>query len=173
VVGLQEAEARLQIYLTHRRALVDYATPIVGSRAHAEDVVQEAYIRFVPPDGPSPGVRQPASYLYRVVRNLALDLVRGFAAESRRDAAYAEATGPVPLAPSPEEELFHRDELGRVSTALAELPDDKRAAFEMNRLGGLPFHEIARHLGVSPATAHRNAQDALVHIMHRLQAPKG
>lgn len=172
VHGLKEAEARLRLYLSHRRALVDYATPIVGSRSQAEDVVQEAYIRFVPSSAPSSGVRQPASYLYRVVRNLAVDSVRGIASEGRRDAAYAETLNPAPLAPSPEEELLQRDELAGVAAALAELPGDKRLAFEMSRLGGLTFQEIARRLGVSPATAHRMAQDALVHVMHRLQASK-
>lgn len=170
---MKAAEARLRLYLAHRGALVEYATPIVGSRAQAEDVVQEAYFRFVPQGAQSPGVRQPASYLYRVVRNLAFDLLRGLAAEGRRDAAYVETVDPVPLVPSPEEKLLHSDELSRVSAALAELPDAKRMAFEMSRLGGLPFHDIAQRLGVSPATAHRMAQEALIHIMRRLHGSKG
>jgi RNA polymerase sigma factor (sigma-70 family) len=170
---LKEAEARLQVYLAHRGALVDYATPIVGSRSTAEDVVQEAYMRFVPPAAEQPGVRQPASYLYRIVRNLAVDLVRGQSAEGRRNAAYSELLDPVPLAPSPEEELQHRDELAQVVAALAELPDPKRIAFEMSRFGGLPLHEIARHLNVSPASAHRMSQESLLHVMRRLQRSKG
>lgn len=173
MIGLKEAEARLEVYLAHRRALIDYATPIVGSRARAEDVVQEAYIRFVQPASPPTGVRQPASYLYRVVRNLAVDLVRGLSAEGRRDASYAEVVDSVSAVPSPEDELLHRDELILVAAALAELPDAKRLAFEMSRFGGLPFADIARHLDVSPASAHRMAQEALLHVMRRLQRPKG
>ena len=33
------------LFVEHRRSLIDYATRIVGSRAHAEDVVQEAWLR--------------------------------------------------------------------------------------------------------------------------------
>ncbi|MCD6074877.1 MAG: hypothetical protein K0Q70_1760, partial [Rhodospirillales bacterium] len=38
--------AKLTLFLTHRTALIDYAAPIVGDRSRAEDVVQEAFIRF-------------------------------------------------------------------------------------------------------------------------------
>ena len=72
------------LYLTHRASLVDYATPIVGDRARAEEVVQEAFIRFAP--GPRSGgsVEQPIAYLYRIVRNLALDWARRRAVEHRQ-----------------------------------------------------------------------------------------
>lgn len=64
----------MRIYAEHRPALVDYATPIVGSRDNAEDVVQEAYFRFVPTRPPLLlGLRTPVGYLYRIVRNIALD----------------------------------------------------------------------------------------------------
>jgi len=169
---LSEAATRLQVYLAHRRALVEYATPLVGSRAQAEDLVQEAYFRFVRACG-QPDIRQPASYLYRIVRNLAVDLMRSLAAEGRRNLAYAETIEPDLLSPSPEEALLHRKELDEVAAALAELPDEKRLAFEMSRLGGVPFHEIARHLGVSTASANRMAQDALLHVMRRLNRAKG
>lgn len=165
--GVFDAEAQLKVFVAHRGALVDYAAPILGSRAQAEDVVQEAYLRFAAPSSPGT-VHQPLSYLYRIVRNLALDVLRRRSAEDRRDAAFAE-TLEDRTAPSPEDKLIHRRELDRVAEALAELPDVKRAAFEMSRLGGLTFHEIAKLLQISPASAHRYAQDALVHIMRGLK----
>jgi len=42
---------RHRLYLQYRPALIEYAAPIVGSREAAEDVVQDAYIRFVPAEG--------------------------------------------------------------------------------------------------------------------------
>nr|WP_269807513.1 sigma factor [Pseudomonas sp. NMI795_08] len=66
--------------MAHRPALVDYATPIVGCRARAEDVVQEAWLRFSRQPGDA-DIRHPASYLYRIVRNLALDQTRRTATE--------------------------------------------------------------------------------------------
>jgi RNA polymerase sigma factor (sigma-70 family) len=161
-----DTDTRLQVYLDHRRALIDYATPMVGSRAGAEDVVQDAYLRYAM----TGSARQSAGYLYRIVRNLAIDVVRRLGAEGRRDSHYAQRQDGIAV-PSPEDEVHHRDELAHVGAALAELPDPQRQAFEMSRLGGLPFHVIAGHLGVSTASAHRLAQDALVHVMKRLQSP--
>lgn len=76
---MRDDDPRLKLFLDHRATLVDYATPIVGDRMRAEDVVQEAYIRFAPgaADGAAAGrVAQPVGYLYRIVRNLALDVTR-------------------------------------------------------------------------------------------------
>ena len=60
----------LALYLAHRRELVNYANGIVGDRAQAEDLVQEAWLRF----GAVAERRlleEPIGYLYRIVRNLA------------------------------------------------------------------------------------------------------
>ena len=43
---MSPGEATLALYMAHRRELVNYASGIVGDRARAEDVVQEAYLRF-------------------------------------------------------------------------------------------------------------------------------
>ena len=42
----EEHSRKRNVYLRHRAELIDYATPIVGDRALAEDVVQDAWLRF-------------------------------------------------------------------------------------------------------------------------------
>jgi len=164
---LPDDDARLRLYLAHRAALLDYATPIVGDRGRAEDVVQEAFLRFSPPDGPA--MRQPTAYLYRIVRNLALDLRRSLSADRRRDQAHLALVECQPPAPTPEEQALDRDRLRRIASYLAELPPDTRRAFEMHRVGGYSLKEIADHLGVSVPTASRWAQDAVRHVVRRLE----
>lgn len=164
-------DAMLRLFLAQRAALVEYATPIVGDRMQAEDVVQEAYMRFVPPTAGAPLVENPAAYLHRIVRNLAYDFRRRLSADSRRDEAHLVLLSGLPPAPSPEEEALQRDELRRVEAALAELPADTRRAFEMRRVGGYTLQEIADHLGVSVPTAGRWTQEALMHVARRVQRP--
>lgn len=157
--------AKLSLFLAHRAALVDYATPIVGDRTRAEDIVQEAYIRFMP-SGSRTGqaVEQPLAYLYRIVRNLAVDGMRRRAME-RRQCGEAPAWWVVPSAPrTPEQEMAHRQTLARVESALARLPSEMRVAVEMHRFGGYSLREIASRLGVSVPTAHRIVRDALIDI---------
>lgn len=152
------------LFIEHRGSLVDYATGLVGSRAHAEDLVQEAFIRFTPAERSVSTVEQPLAYLYRIVRNLALDATRRRALEHRQREE-GPAWWTVPAAPrTPEQELRYRQNLGRVERILAELPKDARLAVEMHRLGGYTLQEVADHLGLSVATVHRMVRDALVRI---------
>ncbi len=162
-------KAKLEVFVTHRAALVDYATPIVGCPARAEDVVQDAYIRFAQHGEPKDedALRQPLAYLYRIVRNVALDCVRRMSAEARRDKTQEVLVPSLSVVPSPEKVAAGRDGLRVVEAALAELPERTRRAFELHRVDGLTFQQIAERLDVSPATAHRLTRDALVHLMRR------
>lgn len=161
---------RLKLYLAHRSALVDYATPLTGNRAQAEDVVQEAYFRFVPQrEGGAATADNPLAYLYRIVRNLALDLIRRNGAESRREAQIALMDAGLTM-PGLDEVFVHREELRRAAAALAELPDRTRLAFELHRFHEQTFHQIADRLGISITTAHRLVRDAVVHVTRRLAA---
>lgn len=129
------ADDKLQLYLSHRAALLDYAAPIVGCRARAEDVVQEAWLRFSRQDD-SADIRHPASYLYRIVRNLALDQTRRNATEKSQPGG-DELLADIPSSSaSPEQSVSQQNELAAISRALQELPERTRLAFEMHRLGG-------------------------------------
>lgn len=168
--ALTSDQLTLDLYLHHRLALIDYAQPIVGCRARAEDVVQEAYLRLASADdtrAPADPIRQPVGYLYRIVRNLALDCVRHRALEG--DPATPEQRDAMPAAiPTPEQQALDRDQIRRLVAALDELPSRTRCAFEMHRLGGQTFPEIACHLGISVGLAHRLVKQALTHCAQRL-----
>ncbi|BBK38315.1 DNA-directed RNA polymerase sigma-70 factor [Allostella sp. ATCC 35155] len=159
----------LELFLSHRSELVDYARRIVGDRAHAEDVVQEAYLRLTAGTSePSPG--EPLAYLYRVVRNLALDVRRRLARDGRRftdDAGDRIHHLPADR-PSPEAEVAARRDLDAVAAALAELPERTRIALEMHRFGGHSMREIARRLGISTGLVHALIVDGLEHCRSRL-----
>ncbi|MAO55400.1 MAG: RNA polymerase subunit sigma-24 [Rhodospirillaceae bacterium] len=162
----------LAVYVTHRGDLVNYAHRLLNDRARAEDVVQEAFIRFNS-TGAASALDEPLAYLYRIVRNLAFDATRRISAESRRDKVHQQDQAQTASRPTPEDTALYRDELRRVEAALAELPADQRRAFEMHRLGGLTFKDIAERLGVSTATAGRWTQQAHLHIAKRLRDSTG
>ena len=167
--ALKPAASRSDLFLTNRAALVDFATPIVGDRARAEDVVQEAFLRFAAAaDKPEAPIENPVGYLYRIVRNLALDWVRRRAVEQNRPLEEP-AWWMLPSTPrTPEQELLHQQDLDRIAEALSELAPEARLAVEMHRFGGYTLSEIAERLNTSVPTAHRLVRDALVEIALRL-----
>lgn len=166
---MSEDCTKLDLYVTHRSALVDYAAPIVGCRARAEDVVQEAYLRFSQPPGDGRLVDRPVGYLYRIVRNLALDWLRSLGADQRRHEAQGVLAAEGLAVASPEEEAMQRDALRHLQRALAAMPERQSRAFRMYRLEERTLQEIAEALGVSVATAHRLVRDATVALARVLR----
>jgi RNA polymerase sigma-70 factor (ECF subfamily) len=160
-------DTTLAVFMAHRAELIRYAAGIVGCRARAEDVVQEAYIRFDDMAGRRE-LGEPVGYLYRVVRNLALDWARRLKLERRHAgeeiAALAEAQ------PTPEDEALHRDRVRLVLAALDELPERTRRAIELYRVEGLKLREVADILGISIASAHALIQQGLIHCRQRLRS---
>lgn len=151
--------ARLSLYLAHRPALINYAKGVLGDRAAAEDVVQDAFLRFSEPA--SAALEQPVAYLYRIVRNLALDAVRRQNSESRQQQSPPQWMQPG-LLHSPEQHLLQQDDITRVAATFAELPEQTRIAVEMHRLGGYTLQQIASHLSISLSMTHRLVRDAVV-----------
>lgn len=160
------------LFVENRRALIDYATGIVGSRSHAEDLVQEAWFRF---DEAARGelLREPKNYLYRIVRNLALDGRRRLEVERRifRDSPQDFMASLPDAVPSAEKASVDKDDLRMLREALRELPQRTRIAFEMHRLQGCKLREIAAVLGVSVPTAQLLVMDGLQHCKARLGWP--
>lgn len=159
----------LSLFMANRRQLVNYAGALLGDFAQAEDLVQDSYLRFAAAMSESlPD--EPLGYLYRIVRNLALDRHRQRRREARLMSPENEATRDIPAdAPSPESTTLHRAEIRLLQAALAELPERTRRALEMHRLGGARLREIAAALGVSSSTAHTLVMEGLAHCQRRLK----
>lgn len=141
------------LFIEHRRSLVDYAAGILGSRAHAEDVVQEAYIRFSAANGrvsaeQGQTIVNPLAYLYAIVRNLALTWARRSTFETAVPPGSEEIVSVASDQPSVETVLVDREELRTLAAALAELPERTRIAFNMHRLEGRPLREVADRLDI-------------------------
>ena len=161
------------LYTAHHGALVRYADGFLGDASRAEDVVQEAYIRFwgVAKDR---FLEQPLAYLYRIVHNLALDgcrktqRERSVLSEGRPGARLAEA---VDADPSPESVVLYKDNLDIVMKAIEELPERTRIALEMHRFGGHKLKDIAAVLDISVPLAHKLVADGVEHCKKRLGWP--
>lgn len=166
----------LALYLAHRGELVNYANAIVGDRARAEDVVQEAWLRF----GAASAVQvfdEPLGFLYRVVRNLAIDGRRRLTRERAVIADGTTAASAFDMQadeyPSPEAASAARQELQLLKEALTELPERTRRAVEMHRIGGFKLREIAAELGVSITVVHEIVAQGIAHCRRRARPPGG
>lgn len=167
------AESSLAIYMAHRNELLNYAHHLLRDRASAEDLVQEAWLRFSSRAGEAGDLTQPTKYLFAIVRNLALDWLRRSSLHSPQPIT-VEAMETIPSeAPSAERVLYYRDELRSLEKSLAGLPERTQVAFIMYRVERRTLQEIASHLGVSVPRVHKMIKDALLQCTLNMPGAEG
>lgn len=126
----------------------------LGSRAAAEDVTQETFLRLytVPP---GPEVRNPKAWLFRVARNLAIDELR-----KRREETMVENY------PMPERDIS----LGMdIESALAALPPEERQIVTLHLNADFSFAELASVMGLSLPAVYRRYKKAIHTLRHTLK----
>ncbi|MDE0064031.1 MAG: RNA polymerase sigma factor [Gammaproteobacteria bacterium] len=118
-----------------------------------EDIVQEAYVRACQAERESP-ITAPRSFLFKTVRNLALDHVKR--AETRLSDSFDEDelgyTGQQAYGADPLGEAVSHEEFSLFCEATRLLPAQCRRAFVLKKVYGYSRREIAEHMGVSENT---------------------
>ena len=150
--------ARIEDFERHRSLLLSIAYRMLGSVADAEDVVQEAYLRWQ--RVPEAEVRSPRSYLSAVVTRLSIDRLR-----SARREEYVGPWLPEPLVSERAEEAAVPDELDEsLSMAflvlLESLNPAERAVFLLREVFDYDYGEISRIVGRSEANCRQIARRA-------------
>ncbi|TBU96292.1 RNA polymerase factor sigma-70 [Stutzerimonas kirkiae] len=164
--GDEESSDLLKTLVDNRHNLVKAATRITGCPSRAEDVVQDAFFRLA--NGPAQGLplKARASYVFRIVHNLAIDSYRKQALEQRYTTCEEEGTNAALDSCTPETESLNQETLDLVELALKQLPERTRYAFVMYRVHGKQQKDIAKELGVSPTLVNFMIRDALIHCRH-------
>jgi RNA polymerase sigma-70 factor, ECF subfamily len=140
-----------------RASLVRVAYRMLGSVADAEDVVQDALLRWLDVDRDA--VREPAAFLRRVVTRLCLDRLKSVRRERE---TYVGTWLPEPVVESGEDELD--DVTLPLLMALERLSPLERAAFLLHDVFSLDFEEVAATIGREPAACRQLASRARAHV---------
>ncbi|MGZ4729885.1 MAG: RNA polymerase sigma factor [Acidimicrobiales bacterium] len=141
------ADLLAELYARHVPGALRFAGTICASRAEAEDVVQEAFVRAAARFG---ALRSPdafGAYLRRAVVNVAHSSARSAARDHRRSERHALLTEqdrpPAASGPEGDDSLWE---------ALQTLPDRQRVAVVCRYWLDLPERETAKVLGCRPGT---------------------
>jgi RNA polymerase sigma-70 factor (ECF subfamily) len=137
-------------YGAHRGAAYN-AYQILHDGADAEDAVQDAFVKlwtgaaqFDPSRGSMRGL------LLTITRHMAIDVIRKRARRQRTESIYCTEAGFVSA--GPERAVECADDARHVTSALRELPDEQRRAFEMAYFLGLTRCEIPTSASVPVGT---------------------
>jgi RNA polymerase sigma-70 factor (ECF subfamily) len=130
---------------------------MLGSMTDAEDVIQEAFLRWINTDRGA--VREPEAFLRRVVTRLCLDLLKS---ARRRRETYIGPWLPEPVFEAAQDEVD--DVTLPLLMALDRLSPMERAAFLLHDVFGVSYEEIAETIGREPAICRQLASRARVHV---------
>jgi RNA polymerase sigma-70 factor, ECF subfamily len=152
-----------QSFESHRSALTGLAYRMLGSRAEAEDVVQDAYLRWHEADHAA--IEEPRRYLGTVVTRLCLDRMKS--ARARRE-VYVGQWLPEPVV----DEALDTESAGDLAhdlsmalmLVLERLSPLERASFLLHDVFGLDFAEVGRALDRGEAACRQLAARARAHI---------
>ncbi|MEO7467216.1 MAG: RNA polymerase sigma factor [Sphingobium limneticum] len=144
----------LQAYLARR----------LNDRLLAADLVQDIFLRIAekPEIGTQENVR---AYLYKVASNLAIDHERRVARRARvvnPDGAMEQIADDRPGA---QRIVEGRDRLERVQDAIRQLPALSQQIFNLNRVEGLSYGDVARRLSISESSVQKHLARALSHAL--------
>ena len=122
------------------------ATRMLGSRAEAEDVAQEAMLRLwkIAPDWRQ-GEAEVSTWLYRVVANLCTDRLRS----RRAGVPFDQVPEPQDESPSVAARMQEDRRMQALAQGLAALPERQAQAVALRHLEGLSNPEIAQIMDIS------------------------
>lgn len=146
--------------------LVRFLYARVGDADQAEDLAQEAFVRLL-----RSRPRESGPWLFTVAANLARDEAR-LARCRARHLSLVHSEAQARLAEGPEASLSRKEELERVRTALAALPDRDRDLLLLHN-AGFRYREIATQLAVAPSSVGPllgRAQRRFIEVYERAQA---
>ena len=142
--------------------LILFARQWVPNRADAEDIVQEAFIRFW---RSRERVAEPIPYIYASVKHCALDWLRGRNRQMKREVLVARPEAETLFAGPAEQE----ERRAAIEAKLCELPEAQREVLVLMIWGGLSFPQIAKTLQISANTAASRYRYALAKLREQLQ----
>jgi RNA polymerase sigma factor (sigma-70 family) len=157
----------LAAFEAQRPRVLRLAYRMLGSVTEAEDIVQEAWLRW---SRACEAIDTPGAYLTRIVTRLCLDHMRS--ARVRRE-AYVGAWLPEPLlgtTETPDDEASADDVTLSLMLALERLSPLERAAFLLHDVFGMALSEVAVTLDRDPAAVRQLAVRARKHI--RAERPR-
>jgi RNA polymerase sigma-70 factor (ECF subfamily) len=135
----------VDFFQKYKRPAFHFALQMVGNHDDALDLTQEAFLRLHREWHKQDPARSPVPWLYTVLRNLAIDLLRKRAVHAECD---LDCDAPS-ARPAPDVEAMRSELSARLWEAIARLPLAQREALILKDWHGLSYGEIAQVVGAS------------------------
>ena len=143
---MEEKPTLRQVFDAEESPLLRFAHGLTGHRETAEDIVQDAFLRL---HTHWQEVESPRPWLFRCVRNLALNHLRDNKRNTSLEATSQTSKEWEAPAPDPDTTLGKLETIGTLQLLIAELPEPERTLVSLKYLSNLRYEEIASQTNLS------------------------
>mgnify|MGYP002623197466 CR=1 FL=1 len=165
-----------ELFRKHFAGVVRFATRFVASRARAEELAQDVFLRLYKTRASYEPRARFKTWLFRMVNNACVSELRS--ADRRRRARTPDGAGDpdaaleaaLPAAPSSESEILGDETVAMLQRAVGDLPEQQRAALLLTRSEGLSYEEVADTLGCSVGAVKSLIHRATTTLASRVRA---
>lgn len=160
-VALKEGKENAfeMIFRTYYQPLCKYAYSFLNDKDEAEEVVQASFISFWERRGELRIESSLKSYLYRMVRNACLNVIKHEKVK-KQHAAVQLAGGELSQESSSQPVVAYELEQ-KIHESMKSLPEQCRLVFQLSRFEELKYQEIAEQLNISVKTVENQVGKAL------------
>ena len=157
-VLMGDASAFEHLVNAYEKTVYNLALRTLGNREDAEDVTQEAFLKAYRSLDSFRGDSKFSVWLYRIVSNLCLDLLRSRQRKPTQSLTVEDDDGEIGELEisddhfSPEKLLDRKLTRESVQRGLSALPDDARQILLLRELQGMSYEEIGQALDLEPGT---------------------
>ena len=160
------AEALSNTFRLQHQPLLRFLSRRTGSRAEAEDIIQDAYVRILA-SARTDAIQALDRYLWRSALNIATD--HGRTRQRWNRIAETLSMQEAHVTPSAEAAADARERWTMLNQAVSELPSREHQAFILRIARGLPFEDVGQAMRISSRMAKIYVARTLVYLQHRLE----
>ena len=174
MLAFQKGDTRAfeMLLARHEKGVYGFALRMLGDSMLAEEVAQESFLRIIQSASRYRAKASFRNYLYRIARNLCVDLLRKRPREPRTpdlDAGSAGTPEGIPDGnPGPENNVEAAQLRLVIRRALATLPADQREAFLLKEVEGMKLQDVAAITGTNLNTVKSRLRYALMRLRELL-----
>jgi len=159
---MEEKPSLRQVFAMEESALLRFAYGLVGQRETAEDLVQEAFLKL---HAHWEDVENPRAWLFRAIRNLALNHIRDHKRETPLDNGHEWQSD----SPDPEQTLGRLEAVGTLQLLISELDPDDRQLIALKYHENLKYDQISERTGLSVGNVGYKLHHALKQLADSLR----
>lgn len=151
-----------QVFETEESPLLRYAFGLVGQRETAEDLVQDAFLKL---HAHWDDVANPRAWLFKSIRNLALNHIR----DHQRETPLENSDHFPSHSPDPDQTLGHLEAIGTLQLLVSELDPDDRQLIALKYHENLKYDQISQRTGLSVGNVGYKLHHALKNLADSLR----